>query len=219
MPAVSPPATASKRGEAGVAQELGAGEVHQRRPDRRVGDELAAVDVDRRGEAGGQPVGLVAAEVHRADLEQHPGGQPRHLGVGGKLLANIAAPFSRGRASGAASPGRRPRPARRRSRPRPRARQGSRRALQRDAAPRSAAGRRRPGRCRLAKPSSRSSAPSLLEDLREAGERHRRGEDAGAAAGGLLGVLRVRRAVGAEEEAGVAAGGGATQRQPVAARA
>ena len=83
------------------------------------------------------------------------------------------------------------------------------------AAPRSAAGRRRPGRCRLAKPSSRSSAPSSSKTCAQAGERHRRREDPGAAAGRLLGALRVRRAVGAEEEARIAAGRGPTQRQPV----
>src|SRR5580704_12557819 len=42
-----------------------------------------------------------------------------------------------------------------------------------------------------------------------------RGENAGAAAGGLLGRDRMRRAVGAEKELRAAGGSGAAQRQPV----
>ena len=91
--------------EAGVAQQLGAGEVHQRRPHRRIGDQLAAVDVDRRGEPGGELVGLVAAEVHGPDLEQHARRQPRHLRVGRKSVSEHGLPFSPSHATCTGVPG------------------------------------------------------------------------------------------------------------------
>src|SRR5690606_30870882 len=66
-----------------LAQHLGAGEIHQGRADPREGDELAAVDVDRRPEARGECIGLVGAEMHGADLEKHARGKAGDLGVGG----------------------------------------------------------------------------------------------------------------------------------------
>ena len=60
----------------GAAQEI-----HQRGAHARVGDDLAAVDIGGRLLAGGMGVELIGVEMHRPDVEQHPGRKAGHGGA------------------------------------------------------------------------------------------------------------------------------------------
>ena len=76
---------------AGARQHMGGGIVHRRGAQPRIGDQLAAVDIDRRGEARGQLVGRVGAKMHRLHLEQHPGDiAAHHRGIGGGEVHDVS---------------------------------------------------------------------------------------------------------------------------------
>ena len=63
--------------EPDLADDRRGGEIHQGLAHPRKRDQPAAIDIDRARPARGEPIGIVGAEAHRLDLDQHP---RRHLG-------------------------------------------------------------------------------------------------------------------------------------------
>ncbi|MCY1540220.1 hypothetical protein D9M68_758460 [compost metagenome] len=85
--------------ETGLTQDRGCGKIHHSRTDARVGNQLAAVDIDGARHAGRQLVGLIGTEVYSLDLPEHLGDQLSHNGLVGErvgkhqtLLQNSTAP-------------------------------------------------------------------------------------------------------------------------------
>ena len=61
--------------KASVAHDRDGQKIHQGRTDARIRDQLAAVDIGGRGQAGGQRKGRLGIEMHRLDFQERPGRQ------------------------------------------------------------------------------------------------------------------------------------------------